>query len=499
MNKVYPSPFYKWTTIVGLVLFAAISVLFIVFGRVNSDEGWYLYAGRLVFNGELPYRDFAFTQTPLLPYFYGLPQIVFPPSLYLGRITSVLISFISLLLSLSIARRLGGEKAAAVTCLTWASFATGIYFQSIVKTYALTTLFFSLAFFMLSREGSKEVKYVLATVFILLATLVRLSALFVAIPIIIFSFVISKSKTRLIITALCAVAAVGLILLVIPNWEAAYWGLLGNHVSEWGDMTIGERASIIITTRIPKLVDRYLNYFLLWCGLLALGFKRIVTYLKTKAGTCVVIIGLLLFIIPNLISGFMLTEYFVPFIFLLFPIAGILFEKIDFGQSRYKAVLLRLLFGAVIVSGLIWHSTSFVDLSGDRLPIEEVREAAKIVKANSKPSDEIYVLEALTVVVEADRQAMPGMTMAQFSLFDGDTEVAERLHLVTGQMTPDYFNQRVPNIVILTSFDWASLRKTANYDRIVSSLNGNYQLIYSAKNFGQNMNQIDVYVLNETQ
>jgi hypothetical protein len=237
---------------------------------------------------------------------------------------------------------------------------------------------------------------------------------------------------------------------------------------------------------------------LLWCGLLALGFKRIVTYLKTNTGIRVFLISLLLFIIPNLTSGFMLTEYFVPFHFLLLPIAGILFDKIDSDQPRYKAVLLRLLFGAVIVSGLIWHSTSFVDLSGDRLPIEEIREAANKVQANSKPSDEIYVLEALTVVVEADRQAMPGTTMAQFSLFDGDTGLAERLHLITGQMTLDNFDRQVPKIIILTSFDWASFRKSVDFDRIVAALNRNYQLIYSAKNFGQNMNQIDVYVLNET-
>lgn len=497
MEKTISSTRYKWATCIGLFLFVVISVLYVVLGRVNSDEGWYLYAGKLVYIGQLPYQDFAFTQTPLLPYVYGLPQVLFGPGLYLGRITSVLFSTIGMLLSLSIARRFGGEKAAAVACLIWASFATGIYFQSIVKTYAVTTLFFLMAFFILTREGKKETNYSLAVLFVLLATLTRLSALFFAIPIIVFSFVVSKPKTRWIITALCATAVIGLILLIAPNLEAAYWGLLGNHISVWGNLTFGERVSVIIKVRIPKLVDRYLNYFLLWCGLLVIGMKRIVNFLKTHADVRVVIMGLLLFLIPNLTSGFMLSEYFVPFLFMLFPIAGILFEKIDNDRPPYKAVLYRLFFGSIMISGLIWHSTQYIDLSGDRLPIEEIKEAASIVESNTSPTDEIYVLEALTVVVEANRQAMPNTTMAQFSLFNGDTATAEQLHLVNSQMTLDYFNQRIPKMVILTSFDWVSLGKTTDYDGIVASLNTNYKRIYTAKNFGQNMNQIDVYILNE--
>src|SRR5919204_5802399 len=62
---------------VGLVvLYAAVSVVFVVWGRLNADEGWYLYAGRLAWRGQLPYRDFAFPQMPLTAYVYGLAQIV---------------------------------------------------------------------------------------------------------------------------------------------------------------------------------------------------------------------------------------------------------------------------------------------------------------------------------------------------------------------------------------------------------------------------------------
>jgi hypothetical protein len=40
-------------------------------GLANSDEGFYAYASYAVMHGKLPYRDFAYTQMPVLPYLQG--------------------------------------------------------------------------------------------------------------------------------------------------------------------------------------------------------------------------------------------------------------------------------------------------------------------------------------------------------------------------------------------------------------------------------------------
>ena len=40
-------------------------------GGLNQDEGWYLYAANLVAEGKVPYRDFFYTQGPLLPFVYS--------------------------------------------------------------------------------------------------------------------------------------------------------------------------------------------------------------------------------------------------------------------------------------------------------------------------------------------------------------------------------------------------------------------------------------------
>jgi hypothetical protein len=112
----------------GIALYLVFSLVYLFLGQANADEGWYLYASKLVYQGNLPYRDFAYTQMPLLPYIYGLPQIVFTPSIYLGRATSVLFSITAFLVCIVIAHRYAGRMGAGLTALLLGTFTYGIYF-----------------------------------------------------------------------------------------------------------------------------------------------------------------------------------------------------------------------------------------------------------------------------------------------------------------------------------------------------------------------------------
>jgi hypothetical protein len=78
----------------GAELFLLSGFVFLFYGKLNMDESWYLYASKLVYQGRLPYRDFAFTQMPLLPYVYGLAQFMFGQGLLVGRATSLFFTFL---------------------------------------------------------------------------------------------------------------------------------------------------------------------------------------------------------------------------------------------------------------------------------------------------------------------------------------------------------------------------------------------------------------------
>ena len=59
---------------------------------VNLDEGYYLTASRFVYQGKIVYRDFFYTQMPLLPYIYGLWLKLFGYSWTSARLLGALIS-----------------------------------------------------------------------------------------------------------------------------------------------------------------------------------------------------------------------------------------------------------------------------------------------------------------------------------------------------------------------------------------------------------------------
>jgi hypothetical protein len=487
---------YYWRVIIafGITLFSLNSVLFIFLGQANADEGWYLYASKLVYAGQYPYQDFAYTQTPLLPYIYGITQNLFSQSIYFGRVTSVIFSTFAYILSLIVARNHGGKMASGITSLLGATFTFGIYYQSITKTYALTTFFFILAILALSSNFKQDLKVILSTIFVLLATLTRLSALFFALPFIVYAFITSNAKYKLIMVAICLVALSWFLALALPNIDAAEWGLLTHHSSQWGNISIAGRITQIIDFRIPLLFFTFPSYFILWVTLFIMGYNHLKIYIKHYFTVFIAIAGLFFFAITNLLSGGFYAEYFVPIIFISFPISSIAYTKIFHRQKKYSKTVMNVVLLSTLVLGLIRGGFYLIDISGGHAPVDEIRNVSTIISENSTTRDRIFVLEALWLAIESNREVMPNMTMAQFSFYDTDTKTANHLHLINGQIALSYIENSIPKIIILTELDWGILRNTSFYEDIVASLGKNYRLIYSDTNFGQNSSHIEVYV-----
>jgi 4-amino-4-deoxy-L-arabinose transferase-like glycosyltransferase len=60
-----------WFWSLGLLVVACylgIAVFHVPYGSMNVDEGFYAAATRAVWRGDVPYRDFGFTQPPLVVY-----------------------------------------------------------------------------------------------------------------------------------------------------------------------------------------------------------------------------------------------------------------------------------------------------------------------------------------------------------------------------------------------------------------------------------------------
>ena len=75
--------------------FAIGTMLFGYFAVGNYDEELLLYASNLVYDGQLPYKDFPYSFGPVLPFVYGVPQALLGPSVLLGRMTSASLSIVT--------------------------------------------------------------------------------------------------------------------------------------------------------------------------------------------------------------------------------------------------------------------------------------------------------------------------------------------------------------------------------------------------------------------
>lgn len=487
--------FWKLTIIIGLILFVLNSLVFIMLGRANADEGWYLYASKLVYSGQLPYRDFAFTQTPLLPFIYGIFQHLISQSIYLGRITSFIFSLLAMYLAIKTARVRGGLMAGGITALLSATFTYGIYYQSITKTYALTSFFFLLAFFILTSGLKPDWKAILSSIILLLAILTRLSSLFFAIPFFIYAFFTIDARNKIVLIALTVITVLPWLVLAMQNMDAAVWGLFGHHTSGWDSVQFTER----ITNRLPDLITwairEFSVYALLWGVILALHLNRIYALIRHDMPLLLVTTASFLFIFPNLISDGFQPEYFVPILFVSFPILGIIFGKIVSQQAKINKFLpgamLLIVFGASLIQG--WRS--FIDVSGGSAPVQEIRQVAALIRENTAVNDRIFALEALWLAVESQRRVLPGMEMAQFSFYEMDTETANRLHLLNSEIAWNYIESGEPKIIILTDLDEDIFLDSTHSEEFFASLEKNYQLLYRMKDeFGQRAEGVKIYM-----
>lgn len=124
-------------------------------GALNQDEGWYVYAAQLVAEGLLPYRDFFFTQAPVMPIVYSAFDCVWEAFGLLGaRVLTLGFGLFSIVFAVGIALNLApeGKKgyAAVVAFLLLGCNLYHLYYLAIPKTYALAGLFAALGFYLLT-------------------------------------------------------------------------------------------------------------------------------------------------------------------------------------------------------------------------------------------------------------------------------------------------------------------------------------------------------------
>ncbi len=144
MNRSTPSRVW-WPAAAVVLLHLGAAFWCIRHGAPNPDEGFYAAAARAVWEGSLPYRDFGYTQPPLLPYLNGLVMQLTGFGLFEQRAVNGVWAALTLVITARLVARRSSVLTAAGAVLLFSLSAPWMYFIHLGKTYALTSLLVTVA------------------------------------------------------------------------------------------------------------------------------------------------------------------------------------------------------------------------------------------------------------------------------------------------------------------------------------------------------------------
>ncbi|KAA0234178.1 MAG: hypothetical protein JJLCMIEE_01914 [Acidimicrobiales bacterium] len=479
-----------WVAVAAYVL---VALVYLVRGRINFDEGWYLYAGRLAYRGEVPYRDFAYTQTPLLPYVYGLPQTVLS-SLWVGRVTSLVLATAGLGMLVVLVRRLARPLTAVLTALLVAAVPPVVYFLTITKTYALSFALFAATLLALTSDRPQRVRYPLAVAAASAMTLTRSPGAGLAATVFVFCLVTAEDavvRRNVAVTAAGFAAALVAFILVAP--ESALWNLVGYHQQLWEGVGYSTRLSDVLG-RLPEWFSWYsvAAIVILLALVLAAVSRPTRAYCRSQGAIVVGAIGVVTFLAVQLAaSQFNPVEYAVPVYPVAVALALVVIDRflVD-GEIVLPATVRR--WGVIVpavamgVAGVLRLTPSdFVDPAGSELGLTAADRLGDYVADHTAPGDEVLALWRQDVNITADSPGPPDVSVGIFSYTDLSTDRAESVHFLNLPMLLSLLEQRRPAVVVLDEVDWAVLERNGFFSAepgdpgaVAALLEEGYELTY---------------------
>jgi len=430
--------------------FAVIAFGAVWLGGLNQDEGWYLYAANLVGEGKVPYRDFFFTQGPLMPLMYSSFSWVWHLFGILGaRILTCGIGLVGILFYAALARLMVPEnrrqEAGIITFLLLGCNLYHVYFESIPKTYALASFFTSIGFYLLAFA-------VVRPNFRLHRGILFASGLSLAFA----------CGVRISLGALLAVGGFGLLLACRTRRFDFLWFGLGGAIglaAIYGPFLIDPtfREGIVLAQRyhaargghdvvftigsLSRLIRWYMPLFvILGLTVFARRFCRAdgVASLPCRLAAC----GFAAVFAVQMLAPFPYEDYHVPVMGLLAAVASACFvgsrprflvdsATFDDGDRNLKVLLvLGLAFAASFSSPLLekWSVNGqdrFWPLKKQKCELAQLRDVARMVE-KLDPGGHRILTQDLYLAIETNRRVPHGLEMGPFSMLT-DAEWRELL------------------------------------------------------------------------
>ena len=397
-------------------------------GGLNQDEGWYLYAANLVSEGRMPYRDFFYTQGPLLPIVYSAFTGIWRTwGLAGARLFTLLAGVAGILFAVALARRLvSAERRNGVGLIAFALLGCNLYhlyYLTIPKTYALAALFVMSGFYLLSIAVERRAA---------LALPAGLALAFAA-------------GARISLGALLVVTGLGLLL--SRRWRPLAWFCIGGFAGlalVYGPFLLddGARAGLLAAQRyhaarggsdlvwvvgsFSRLVRWYLPAFSL------VGFGILARFFGTKpaadgsdrSGAAfapgILLWGFLAVFAVQMMAPFPYEDYQVPVMGLLAVFAAVTVGSrlAAHGPLAVLCVCLACSFGSPLLEKWMTNGQDrFWSLKKEKCELAQLRDVARRIEALD-PGGRDLLTQDLYLAIETDRHVPQGLEMGPFAMLD---------------------------------------------------------------------------------
>jgi hypothetical protein len=480
--------------------FAILALVFVFRGRLNADEGWYLYGGRLAWRGQLPYKDYAFTQMPLTAYVYGPLQTI-TASVFLGRLTSVVFAVGAVALSTRVAWREAGRAAGIAVALLCVAFPVGVYNLTLVKTYALSAFFLAAVLACLTSPGRPARWWTLATAASFGLLLTRTTGLPVTVLVVLFCIFRAPDRATRRNVMWCTLAGVvGTLALPLTDPSSAKYNLFTFHNLLWHGADARTKIDVIVHDRIEDWLRDYPAYLALGvAAFLAIYVsKRLRAYLVRQPGVAIVGLGVVGMLVAQLVGGeWASVEYFTPVIPALLAVTVIMLvhtvrPETGWAASRALAGVAVVAVVGVAVTTLVHPGVSeYFTSPSDAGSVQQAGRIADVLRDHTRDGDLVLTMWAQPSGLESGRDQVDGVTMGVFSYEDLTLQEAHDYHFVNREMLRSMLHRKEPAAVVFTGvdelvfgFQGTFSTVPADPDEILGELEGRYRLVETTSTWG---------------
>lgn len=419
--------------VVILVCYTSMAAKHIYSGKLNADEGFYALAAKKVMQGNVPYRDFAYSQLPVLPYVNGLVMEISGYGVVEQRTVNAVWGLLTLSVLLCVGLFTKQLWPVLWGCMLVALSPYWISYVCLGKTYAAASFFMAVTAASILLEFRFPVKIFICSLGGLLAVGCRLPvAPAVAVLWIALLFQAETNKKRILAFGwLVSFSTAMFVPFYIVSPESFIFWNVDYHM-----------ATSVVRRGWPSIYE----HILLSPGCIFVLICTLVYLLRNYKNQDCHKIGVFLAAVIGILVQLCLTSSYgenaTPFIAL-----GVISSMMILYKSRWFKPTLSL---ALIAPVFLYWQAGLPPTDADS--VSSIVETAEYVK-KKVPKDGKILTSVPIIAIQAEHDVVSGNEMGQFGMTaEIEKDRAKRLGLLTYQDLITLVEHQEPEAVVLRNF-----------------------------------------------